>query len=55
MTELDHDVNKNIEDKIFNPKTHPGRLKVPCCELPAKIVKSFQTIVKGMYDVLLLF
>lgn len=44
---LDDQINKDLENEVYKPKSHPGRVRMSIIELPEAIRDAIRTGVNG--------
>lgn len=44
---LDEQVNKDLENEVYKPKSHPGKTLLKCIEFPEHILDAIKTGVDG--------
>lgn len=45
---MEYQINKDLENGVYKPKSHPGRTGLSLVELPERIQNSIKTAVKGI-------
>lgn len=46
---LEEKINKDLENEIYKPKDHPGRVRLRSIQIPDKIRDAIKTAVNGMH------
>lgn len=47
---LDSTVNDALDNEIYKPKDHPGKVNLGCIELPDRITSAIKKTVKGNFE-----